>query len=119
VCLYASWEYVKVSQIYLAQSQRLPAYQENTLEKIQGTWLFQGTAQFAELSVAQQTPDNAQEMLELSLRMLHFSPEPMVLDRVLESARALGRNDLIDYYQVRYRAAYPTVYAAAYPAAGP
>ena len=115
VCLYTGWDYVKVSQIYLAQSQRLPAYQDGTLEKIQGTWLFQGTAQFAELSVTPLTSENAREMLDLSLRMLHFSPEPMVLDRVLESARAVGRNDLVAYYQVRYRAAYPAAYAAAYP----
>lgn len=109
--LYAGWDYLRVSQVYLPQSLRLPAYQEDALEKAQSSWLFQGTAQFAVLSLTAQTPDNAKDMLDLSLRMLHFSPEPMVLDRVLQSAQALGRRDLVDYYQVRYRAAYPAAYA--------
>ena len=110
-CAYVAWDYLRVSQIYLPHDQRLSAYQEDTLEKIQGSWLYRSTVQFATLTVTPLTPETAAPLLELAKAMLHFSPEPMVLDKVLEAARLVGRDEDIAYFAPRYQRAYPTYYA--------
>ncbi len=111
VCAYTTWDYWRISQIYLAASERAPAYQTETLEKIQGSWLFRDQVRFADLGLATLTPENAQDIYALALDMLHFSPEPMVVEKILDSASLLGRTDAVNYYRVRFRAAYPDAYA--------
>ena len=46
-------------------------------------------------------------MLDLAQRTLAFSPEPRVIDKLLDSAWLLGRGDLLAYYLPRYQAAFP------------
>lgn len=108
---YSVWDYWRISQVYLPVEERAPAYKDGTLEKIQGSWLYHGQVRFAELSVLPLTPDNAAYMLDLSKELLHFSPEPMVLERLMDSATLLGRTDDLDYYGRRFRVAYPDAYA--------
>lgn len=112
LCAYTAWDYWRISQIYLAAVDRAPAYQTETLQKIQGSWLFRKQVRFADLGLATLTPENAQQILELSKDMLHFSPESMVVEKILDSARMLGRTEDIEYYLPRYSAAYPDAYAA-------
>ena len=57
------------------------------------------------------TPENASTTHALALDMLHFSPEPRVVELVLDSARLLGQTDEISFYAVRYQAAFPEAYA--------
>ena len=108
--VYASWDYVRISQIYLAREERLPAYREDTLAKIQSSWLYHDTVQFAALTVTSLTPETAPEILLLAKTMLHFSPEPMVLEKVLEAAQMRGEKDDLAYFERRYQAAYPAPY---------
>ena len=108
--LYAVWDYWRISQIYLPMDSRAPAYRDDTLEKLQGSWLYRTQVRFAELSVVPLTRDNAEYMLALSKELMHYSPEPMVLEKILDSARLLGRPDDIAYYSVRFRVAYPRDY---------
>ena len=103
----AAWDYRRVSQIYLPPQERSPAYRANTLEKIQGTWLFQSQARFAELTLTPLTLENAQHINQLAHGLLHFSPEARVVEKLIDSARLLGRDDEVQYYATRYRAAYP------------
>ena len=109
--IYAAWDYHRISQIYLAPSQRSEAYRTNTLEKIQGSWLFENQVKFAELTTASLTAANAAHLNALALDLLHFSPEARVAEKLIESAELLGKFEQADFYSVRYRAAFPIEYA--------
>ncbi|WP_426148024.1 PglL family O-oligosaccharyltransferase [Polaromonas sp. DSR2-3-2] len=103
--------YDRVSQIYLEPDQRSAAYRDDTLTKVRGSWLFRGQARFAELSITPLTPANAAAMHAMAIELLHYSPEPRVIEKVIESVVMLGRNDEALYYLVRYRAAFPKEHA--------
>ena len=104
---YAAWDYHRVSQIYLPPEDRSPAYRSNTLAKIQGSWLFQNQVRFAELTTTPLTHDNAPRLNAMAHELLHFSPEARVAEKVIDSARLLGRLDEARYFEARYRAAFP------------
>jgi O-antigen ligase len=107
----ASWDYVRVSQIYLPRDERLPAYEEDTLAKVRGTWLFARQAEFAELTLTAVTPANAAEMHALALRVIHFSPEPRVIVKLIESAELLGLEDEARAQAARFSNAFPREFA--------
>lgn len=108
---YAAWDYQRISQIYLSPEQRSPAYRDNTLEKIRGSWLFQDQVRFAQLTLTPLTADNALSIYDLAKDLLHFSPEPCVIEALIESAVLLGRDDEALLYLQRYRAAFPQRHA--------
>ena len=51
-------------------------------------------------------------MYPLALQALHYSPEPRVVRRVIESATLLGKDDQAVLHLARYRAAFPQDYQA-------
>lgn len=108
---YAAWDYLRVSQIYLAPEQRRAAWADDTLEHVRRSWLFGGQARFADLTLASLSRSNAVWMYELSGRMLHYSPEPRVIERAIESATMVGEEDEAVLHLARYRAAFPEDYA--------
>ena len=108
---YAAWDYHRVSQLYLAPEQRAAAYREDTLEKTRDTWLFKQQFDFAVLGLTALTPENALQIHTLSNRLLHFSPEPRVIEKLIESAVRLGRDDEAMLHLARYRAAFPQEHA--------
>ncbi len=110
-CSFAAWEYRRVSQIYLTDEERAPAYRDNTLEKIRDVWLYQDQLRFAELTTADLSPDNATALHKMALETLHFSPEARVIERLLDSAQLLGKRDEVAFYAARYQAAFPKDYA--------
>ena len=109
VCVAVS--YNRVSQIYLQPDQRSAAYRDDTLAKVSGSWVFRQQARFAELSIMPLTPENAAALHAMAIELLHYSPEPRVIEKVIESAVMLGRHDEALYYLVRYRAAFPKEHA--------
>ena len=111
-CSYASWDYWRISQIYLPVPQRAAAYREDTLSKIRPSWLFQRQVQFAELGTTPVTADNAQRINALAKEVLHFSPEASVVQKLIDSAMLLGHEEEAAYYAKRFQAAYPQEYAA-------
>jgi hypothetical protein len=108
---FAAWDYVRVSQIYLPPEQRRAAWSDDTLEHVRRSWLFGGQAHFADLTLATLSRSNAVWMYGLSQRMLHYSPEPRVIERVIESATMVGEEDEAVLHLARYRAAFPEDYA--------
>jgi O-antigen ligase len=106
-CAYAGWDYWRISQIYIAPDQRAPAYLDDTLHKIQASWLFKDYVRYAELTTTPLTSENSAYMHALALEMLHFSPEPKVARLVIESARLQGRGSEVAFYVQRFRAAFP------------
>jgi hypothetical protein len=118
IVAYASWDYHRISQIYLSPPLRSDAYRDNTLEKIKDSWLFQNSVRFAELTVTPLTRDNAAHIHQLATDLLHFSPEAGVVEKCIESAALLGHDDEAQFYRIRYQAAFPESYAlwaARYP----
>jgi O-antigen ligase len=107
---YAGWDYARVSQIYVLPERRIPFWAGDTLSVVRRSWLFSGQARFAELTLA--TPDrgNAQRLYPLALDVLHYSPEPRVIERAIESATLLGRDREAVLLLARFRAAFPQEY---------
>ena len=108
---YAAWDYHRVSQLYLAPERRAATYRDDTLEKTRDTWLFRQQFDFAALSLTPLTRENALHIHDLSNQMLHFSPEPRVIEKVIESAVMLGRDEEALLHLARYRAAFPENHA--------
>ena len=112
VCVgYAAWDYHRISQIYLPTKMRAPAYRENTLEKIRGSWLFRNQVRFAEFTTTELNPANAADLRAMGWELLHFSPEARVVEKLAESALMLRRDDEALALQARYRVAFPREHA--------
>lgn len=108
---YTAWDYRRVSQLYLAQELRLTDYQTDTLEKVRESRLFRDQVAFAELTTTPITATNVEQMHALALDLMHFSPEPRVIEKVIESAVILNRDEEALGYLVRYRAAFTQAHA--------
>ncbi len=110
ITAYAAWDYHRISQIYLPPEQRATAYRDHTLEKIRGSWLFHDQVHFAEFTLTPLTRENAAQLNAMAHELLHFSPEAQVVEKLVESAVLLGRDDEARFFMARYRAAYPQAY---------
>jgi O-antigen ligase len=108
---FTAWDYWRVSQLYLLPEQRSSAYRENTLEKVRDSVLFRDQVDFAEYTLATLTRENATQLHSMGRELLHYSPEPRVVEKLIESTLMLGQDEEARFYQARYRAAYPEDYA--------
>jgi O-antigen ligase len=108
---YAAWDYRRVSQIYLAPEERAAGLRDDPLPEIRRSWLFRNQALFAELTITPLTRDNAAWTFESARAMLHYSPEPRVVEKLIESAIVLGRSEETLLDLARFRAAFPEAYA--------
>jgi hypothetical protein len=82
-----------------------------TLAHAQASWFFQGHARFAQLALTPLSADNAAEQLRLAQWLLHHSPEPIVIERLLDAAALLGDAQTQAWHAARYQAAYPSDHA--------
>jgi hypothetical protein len=110
--LFAAWDYWRISQLYVPADARTATYRDNTLEKVRGTVLFRDQVEFAELTTSEVVPENAAYLYAMAKRLLHFSPEPRVIQKLIASALQLGLNEEALYYQERFQAAFPEAHAA-------
>ena len=108
---YAGWDYTRVSQLYLPRDERLAAYRDDPLARARGSWLYAGSVRFAELALAPPTPADAPRVQALARQVLHFSPEPRVVVRLIDSARLMGLDAEARAEAVRFSAAYPGDFA--------
>lgn len=108
---YAAWDYTRISQIYLSADQRLPGYRDDTLAKLQGSWLYASSVRFAGLTLMPVTPDEAPAVHALAERSLHFSPESRVVIPLIESAHLMGQDAEAATQAERFKRAFPTEYA--------
>ena len=108
---YAAWDYTRISQLYFAREDRLPAWRDDTLAKVQDSWLFANQVKFAELALTTVDRANAAEVHALAQRLLHFSPEPRVIVKLIDSARLLGLEAEAFEQATRFRIAFPREYA--------
>ena len=110
--LYAAWDYHRVSQIYLQPEARHAAYQIDTLAQARKSWLFADQALFAELILTPLTPATALQVYASAGYLLHYSPEPRVVEKLVESAVMLGKDAEALAYLARFKAAFPKEHAA-------
>lgn len=108
---YASWDYYRVSQVFRPVQERPAALRQNTLQKVAGTRLFADAVDFAVLTTTPVNQDTAARVHVLANAMLHYSPEPRVIEPLIESATLLGLDDEAAFHLRRYRAAYPADFA--------
>jgi type IV secretory pathway TraG/TraD family ATPase VirD4 len=108
---YAAWDYRRISQIYLAPESRSATYRDDTLNKIRSSWLFADQVQFAELLITPLTRANAEWTFNTAKQLLHYSPESRVVEKLIESAVLLGKDDEALAYLARYKAAFPKEHA--------
>jgi hypothetical protein len=106
VCVVGA-DYARARQIYAPPNERWGVWRDDPLGAARSSWFFGRAATFAELSMTRITPDNADWVLNTSLEMLHYSPEPKVVRSLIVSAHLLGRQDLVDLHSARWRAAFP------------
>ena len=109
---WAGADYWRVSQTLFAPTPNyLTAIMGSPLAQAKNSWLFEPQVQFAGLVTTEVTPGNAQAMHALALRVLHYSPEPRVLEKLLESARLVGLEADVALYTDRFARAHPQEYA--------
>jgi hypothetical protein len=108
---HALWDYHRVRQLYLAPEERDPSYRENTLARVGASRRYADEVNFAILTTTPLTPDSAQRIHALAQGLLHYSPEPVVIEALIGSACLSGHGELAVFHQIRYRAAYPKDYA--------
>lgn len=104
-------QYSAVSQLYQPAAERSASLRVDDQGRVVGAPLFDDAAQFAHLTSLSVTPANAAHVHALALALLHYSPEPRVIERLIESAELLGLADEAQFHRVRYAAAYPSAYA--------
>ena len=107
---YVAFDYWRISQLFLASDQRSAFYAEDTLEKASNSWLFSTTVDFAALSITPLTASNAGSMLQMAQRTLHYSPEPRVVNKLIQAATIEKNQDIVDFHMKRMQAAYPAEY---------
>lgn len=100
-CLYAAWDFNRVGQIYRAPEQRDALYQANPLAYAKQSWLFQNQALFAEVTLSEVTTENATDMYIKAQRLMHYSPEVRVAERLIDSAKILGYEEQVTFLKER------------------
>lgn len=102
-------DYSRVRQIFIPESQRSTFWPGDALGLAHSSWVFQTTAQFAQFSLTPVTADNAQVMLHTGLQLLHYSPEPKIIRKVIEAAQQLGDEETAQKHTILMKTAFPTV----------
>ena len=110
-CLLAfiGYDYQRMRQIYLPVAQRSSLWQETPWQHARQTVFFGNAVRFAEVTSTPVTVQNAEAMRQASQAMLHYSPEPRVIDQLIASARLSGHEALAEWH-ARHQA---VVYGAA------
>jgi hypothetical protein len=105
--VYAAWDYHRVSQLYTPPEDRSAFYRNRPLPRTGDSWLFRDQLAFAELSITPLTRESAPRLNALALDLLHYSPEPRVIEAAIQSSLMLGHDDEAVWLLARYRAAFP------------
>jgi len=101
--LWVLQDHTRMRQVYLPEAQRAPAWRADPWGAAQGSVLFADAVRFARLTTTPVTAENAPEMLALSLQVLPYSPEPRVVDKLIDSARLSGQDDWVAWHSERKR----------------
>jgi O-antigen ligase len=84
-CAYAAFDYHRVRQLFLSDGERSALYRGDVYAHAQSSWLFAAQVRFATFLTTPITPDNATRMRHLGEEVMHFSPEPLVVQKLVEA----------------------------------
>lgn len=107
-----AYDHAQVRQIYLPAAQRWGVWAEKPLQVGLRSWFFRGSAVFAQVTTTPVHEGNARAMLEASLVAMRTSPEPRVIEKLLDSARLLGEVELYETHRQHFRRVHPQAYLA-------
>lgn len=107
----AAWDYGKVSQIYLAPEARGRWWQGDAFALAGEAWFFRAQGDFARLTLTPPLRDDAASVMASAQALIAYSPEPRVIERLIESATLAGQDELALWHLARYRAAFPAAHA--------
>jgi hypothetical protein len=110
--LFTAFDYHRVSQIYLQPEQRSSWYAADPMAAARKSVLFQSHAKFAELQITPLTKESAPRILELSSELVYWSPEPRIIEKLIESATMMQQDELAAFHLRCYKRAYPSAYAS-------
>jgi O-antigen ligase len=109
---FVAFDYHRVSQIYLQPQERSSWYAADPLGAAKKSVLFQSHAKFAELQITPLSQETAARVLQLSSELVRWSPEPRIIERLIESSVMMGLDDVAAFHLKRYKTAYPAAYLA-------
>jgi len=109
LALLVAADYWRMRQIYLPSAERFVLWRDAPWDASRHTVFFEPAYRFAQLTTTPISAGNASWVLDTGLELLHYSPEPRIVQAVIDSARLLGRDDLVDLHQQRLQQAFPEV----------
>jgi hypothetical protein len=105
-----AYNHAQVQQIYWPSQQRYSVWRDQALQVAQRAWFFRNTALFAKVTTTAVNEGNARAMLDDSLQVMHTSPEPRVIEKLLDSAQLLGEDALYEVHKKHFQRVYPQAY---------
>lgn len=116
VSIFVMSDYWRASQPYITPEQRVKYINkldgQELLNYSSKTIFFQNHALFARIISINADKENAIFVNRLAIHLLHFSPEPRVLERLMDSAFLLNDMEQIKFHALRFKIAYPKEYQA-------
>jgi hypothetical protein len=107
LALLVAADYWRMRQIYLPAAERFALWRADPWDAARHTVFFEPAYRFAQLTTTRVSTGNAIWTLDMGQQMLHYSPEPRIVQAVIDSARLLGRDDLVTLHQQRMQQAFP------------
>ncbi|MPN17393.1 hypothetical protein SDC9_164746 [bioreactor metagenome] len=109
--LWIAQDFRRMASLYQLPQHREAQWRGLTAREASETSdFFVNQAEFAWLTTTTVTADNAAQMHAMARRMLHYSPEPRVITKLIESARLLGVQTEVDEQLRLFQIAYPDAY---------
>ena len=105
-CWVVAQSYERVSRLYSIEAVRAVVFYPFNELQYHDIFLFVNEVAFSRLSLPVHN-GRPQDQYALAQQLLHYSAEPRVIERVLESAQLLGRADEVAFYKARYAQAFP------------
>jgi len=104
-------DYGRVRQFYLPLAERASLYRNDTLATTSRSGWFAHWVDFAELTTTMPDAYNAARLQAMAERLLHVSPEPRVIEKLIDTALLQQQAERAQFYLVRYQAAFPREHA--------
>jgi hypothetical protein len=102
----AAQSYERVSRLYSIGAARAVVFDPFGELQYHDIFLFVNEVAFSRLSMPVKN-GRPEDQYALAQQLLHYSAEPRVIERLLESAQLLGRADEVAFYKARYAQAFP------------
>jgi O-antigen ligase len=109
-------DYARVRQVFMPPGQRWDIWPDDAMTLAKSSLFFGTTADFAAFVMTPVTPENAAHMLQVGKKLLHYSPEPQVIRKVILAARMVGDTATADHHATLMQAAFPEESARIKPA---